>query len=230
MKQQTVLISDIGRDYLLSLIFTLQQKYRVLICHNGIQAAQLLQSQSIDLMILDISLPEIDKIRFSEAGSSHPPVLATSYLQNIHPSAVPRHLDIRFLIHKPVSPDAIAEKADQILFQEASEAVQRRILAQHLSALGLQPNHDGWNHLMAILPSFAKDPHQSFTKVLYPDAGRLSGHSAAAVDRAIRYALKRAWDQGDPAVWQHYFPGAVRCPSNSQFIRRMREEFFRSEE
>lgn len=227
MSQQTVLIADSSRDFLLSLAFVLQGKYRVLICHSGIQATELLRNHTVDLMVLDLSLPHLDQLRCS---GSHPIVLATSFLQGPGRIPVPCHLDLRFLIQKPVSPETIAAKAALLLTQSKAQAAQRKRLEEALSSLGVHQNHDGWDHLLVILPSFAADPHQSFTKILYPQAGKVTGHSAAAVDRAIRYALQCAWAQGDPAVWQHYFPGSRSCPSNSVFIRRLAEELYRNGE
>ena len=227
MRQQTVLIADTSQDFLLSLAFVLQQKYRVLICRNSIQAADLLRDQTVDLLILDLSLPHLDRIRLPD---NHPIVLATSFLQGPGRTPLPANLNIRFWIQKPASAEAIAAKADHLLAQSKAQSAQREVLEEAFSSLGLQQKHDGWDHLLVIVPSFSSDPHQSFTKILYPQAGKLTGHSAATVDRTIRYALQSAWAQGDPAIWQHYFPGCCSCPSNSTFIRRMAKELSSKEE
>ena len=228
MGPQNILVADSSQDYLLALSYALQCRFRVFACQNGLQAVELLRSQRIHLLILDLSLPELDRLRLFSPGASAPMALATSRL---HCSALPpcvRHFDFRGVIRKPASAAAVAAEAERLLSQ-ASQGPDPR-LVQRLTSLSVPEGLDGWKCLLVMIPSYFRDPGQSFTKELYPEAGKRFHRSGAAADRDVRYALRQAWDQGDPLIWQHYFPGAVKCPSNSEFIRRMAEELENIEE
>ena len=228
MGPQNILVADSSQDYLLALSYALQCKFRVFACQNGLQALELLRSQRIHLLILDLSLPELDRLRLISVRSPKPMVLATSRL---HCAALPscvRHFDFRGVIRKPASAAAVATEAERLLSSILQEPDPR--LVQRLSSLSVPEGLDGRKCLLVMIPSYAADPGQSFTKELYPEAGKRFHRSGAAADRDVRYALQQAWDQGDPLVWQHYFPGAVKCPSNSEFIRRMAEELKNMEE
>ena len=52
--------------------------------------------------------------------------------------------------------------------------------------------------------------------------------SVEQVERAIRTAIQRAWNQRDEQIWKLYFvtmpDGSVKRPSNSEFISRLAEQ------
>ena len=41
------------------------------------------------------------------------------------------------------------------------------------------------------------------------------------VDQAIRRAIKTAWNEQDPEIWNLFFPRIPHCPSNKEFIARI---------
>jgi hypothetical protein len=41
--------------------------------------------------------------------------------------------------------------------------------------------------------------------------------------------MEYAWDKGDPALWQKYFPDAQLRPTNAVFISRITEALLREE-
>jgi hypothetical protein len=62
------------------------------------------------------------------------------------------------------------------------------------------------------------------TKYLYSEVRKLCGKkSIDVVEKAIRDAIRHAWDHGDPQVWELYFPVCDKqgCPSNEVFIARI---------
>lgn len=230
MAEPHILIADESQDHLLALAFALQCRFRVFQCRNGLQALELLRDQQIDLMILDLSLPELHRLSALEGNPSRPMVLATSRLSCTPIPQCVLRLDFRGTIRKPYSAAAAAAAAEALLAQADREQDHRAALEAVFSGLHLLEKHDGRTYLLAVIPRYLRDPAQSFTKELYPDAGKTFGRSGACVDRAIRYCLQRAWDQGDPQLWRQYFPNAVRCPSNSEFIRRIAQELTLAEE
>ena len=60
----TILLVDDERDILLALrIYLLPQGYEILLAENGRQALQILRERKIDLILLDIMMPEMDGIQ-----------------------------------------------------------------------------------------------------------------------------------------------------------------------
>ena len=77
----------------------------------------------------------------------------------------------------------------------------------------------GYHQLCVAITLFAKDITQPLCGELYPAVAKALGY----VDwRAIEYSIRRvilaAWERRDPEVWEEYFPGAHKAPSNKQFI------------
>ena len=61
-------------------------------------------------------------------------------------------------------------------------------------------------------------------KYLYSEVRKLCGKkSIEVVEKAIRDAIKHAWQHGDRNVWGMYFPTSTRegCPSNEVFVERI---------
>ena len=96
----------------------------------------------------------------------------------------------------------------------------RRILLD----LGIPTNRNGYQMLYIAIPHFVQDPHQAITKELYPYVAERCDHSTPdAVERAIRTTIKDAWLHRDTDIWEQYFPGCTKQPSNKQFIATLAE-------
>ena len=77
----------------------------------------------------------------------------------------------------------------------------------------------GYKQLLLLIPCYAMDDTQSFTKELYPYAADYFGYSAwQPIEHTVRDAIMNAWAKRDPDVWEKYFPGMQKPPSNKQFI------------
>ena len=65
-------------------------------------------------------------------------------------------------------------------------------------------------------------PGQMVTKELYPKVGKICGASATQVERSIRNAIGKAWEQRDEAAWRQIFQpasgGVLERPTNAVFI------------
>ena len=82
----------------------------------------------------------------------------------------------------------------------------------------------GYQQLLVLIPRFARDRSQSLSKELYPYAAELFGHSSwQPVEHTVRVAIQDAWERRSPEVWEKYFPGLEKVPSNKQFIAAIAE-------
>lgn len=88
-----------------------------------------------------------------------------------------------------------------------------------LRKLGFSPHQFGYKVLIPAIHLYSQDNVASLTKEIYPTlAKQYHANSPCAIERAIRYAIATAWQQGSPEEWQRLFPRATRPPSNMVFI------------
>lgn len=98
------------------------------------------------------------------------------------------------------------------------------ITRNKLRELGFRVNHHGYKMLCKAIMKYAEDNTQSVTKELYPAIRKEYGYSHSnAVERSIRYAIYKAWNDGDPEAWNRYFHGFSKAPSNLVFIATLSE-------
>lgn len=77
----------------------------------------------------------------------------------------------------------------------------------------------GYKELLVLIPCYAQDSDQSLTKELYPYTAEYFGYVTwKPVEHAVRVAIRDAWERRKPGVWEKYFPGVKKVPSNKQFV------------
>ena len=90
---------------------------------------------------------------------------------------------------------------------------------QDLRQLNVPVYLSGYRCLCVAIPLFALDISQLLCSELYPAVARKLGYvDWRAVEFAIRRSILAAWKHRDPVVWDTYFPGITKAPTNKQFI------------
>lgn len=115
----------------------------------------------------------------------------------------------------------------ELLSTERSKDVSKRV-SQILRVLGVEPKLAGYRCLIHAIPMVADDP-SVLLKEIYPDiAKQCYLNDYRCVERTIRSAIWKAWENRDDAVWSQYFPrnktGEIIRPTNKEFIARLAEE------
>lgn len=88
-----------------------------------------------------------------------------------------------------------------------------------LRILGIPVHRKGYRQLAIAIACYTRDCTQSITKELYPAVAKISGaQDWRLVERDIRTAIQYAWTHKDSHVWDVYFSGADKAPSNKVFI------------
>ena len=88
-----------------------------------------------------------------------------------------------------------------------------------LQELRIPVHRIGYRHLALGIPHYREQNMQSLSKELYPWLSRQFGRiSPQAIEHATRESIRYGWEHRTPEVWDLYFPGAVKPPSNKQFI------------
>lgn len=95
-----------------------------------------------------------------------------------------------------------------------------------LHELGVSIHRLGYVYLSIAVPCYAINNTLSLSKEIYPHvAKQLDKYTKwYAVERSIRMVILEAWKRRDPDVWELYFPGQKKVPSNKQFIAVLAEK------
>lgn len=227
-----ILIADAVEESAAALAEALRERCTVRICTDGETASVLLRDFAPDILVVDLLLPKTDGLSLlqdmpREAG--RPMVLVQTNL--VSPYVMERlgRLKVDYVVCKPCALQALEARIADFLAQlgegtSAPSAVGQRP-ADLLIRLGFSVKLDGFTYLSEAIPRFAADPDQSITKELYSRIGALYGKDGTLVERCVRSAIEKAWQNRDEGIWRQYFGyGADRIltrPSNGAFIARM---------
>lgn len=97
-------------------------------------------------------------------------------------------------------------------------------IPQLLLRFGIPAHRIGFKYLCIALVDFTKENPPFFTKELYPSIAKKAGlPDWRAVEHGIRQVICAGWKYGNKALWNKYFPGVKRPPSNKQFIATITE-------
>ena len=201
-------------------------------CADGETALQLLREFGADILVVDLMLPKVDGLSVLQQLRQWEMPAMVLALVSVNSSFVMdqlHRLQVDYALAKPCAPEAIRDRVQDFITRlQAAPAQNRqedRMISQVLLHMGFAPKLGGYSYLIDAIPLYAKDPSQAITKELYVAVGQHHGKAGPLVERAIRNAIDKAWQRGDPAVWRQYFPcgpdGTVPRPSNGSFITRM---------
>lgn len=110
------------------------------------------------------------------------------------------------------------------MIQTASDLTHEEQIAQILHELNFPVYRIGYIQLCIGIPHFFSDFTQSLSKELYPYiAAQVGNTSTLAVEHAIREVIRAAYESCDPKVWEKFFPGERKVPSNKLFIATLAE-------
>lgn len=224
---QKLLIADASEEFRMSAALVLQKHFQILQCSNGIQALQLIRQERPDLVLLDVMLPELDGLTLLETAAAEViplRVLVVTAMTTDYLLQSAARLGIGYVMRKPCDLRAVVARTLD-LAQGVSGSGNRldTMLPELLLFHHISPRHNGYDYMRAAIVRMIKEPDISTTKALYPAIARQFGCKPGHVERSIRSALDAAWNRSAPEIWQKYFPGTTRRPSNTVFISRMAE-------
>lgn len=227
-----LLIADSSEEFTLSLSLALKASFQICCCKNGKEALEYLQNNPPDAIVLDLMLPEIDGISLLHTirqWDLRPAILATTRIISDYVIENVQKLGIGYLMVKPCDISSTAERVMDLCRHDPlphAPAPRARVVS-NLTALSVPTKLKGFPYLQEAVIFMSNHPGMSITKELYPSVGDIFGTSGMLVERSIRTAIKRAWENRDNQVWQRFFQpdadGNVPHPTNAQFISRLAE-------
>ncbi len=220
-----ILIADRSEDLCAVLTRTFRRDFQVFSCCDGIRTVELAREIRPDVLLLDLSLPQLDGLTVLRelSGALPPAVLAFSDLPSGYVYQTATDLGSSLILLRPFRAQAVYGHVIRILeYLEKDRPLlpdPQSVAAAHLQVLQLEEGRAGFQQLRVAIPLYAQDPAIGLTKELYPEVARLCATSGdKSVEHAIRTLIKDTWKRRNKAVWEHYFPGRTKCPTNKQFI------------
>lgn len=235
MEARKLLIADSNEDFRLALAYALQDHCQILCCTTGPEALALLRREQPDLFVLDLMLPQLDGLTLLEqaaAESIRPKILVVTSMITDYVLASAQRLGIGYIMRKPCDIQAAAIRIMDLsrsLHTAPSTPDPEKLVREMLGELHISSKYHGYNYLCKAIVLMEQDTGQAITKILYPTVAKRCGCQAGHVERSIRNAIDKAWENRDPVIWQHYFPGS-RKPSNGAFIGCLAEKLHQKKE
>lgn len=229
METLKLLIADAGEEFRQALADQLRGSFRIRVCQEGHQTLEMILAFKPDLLVLDMMLPGLDGVSILEAAHScglHPTVLAVSKWSNDYMVRSASKYNLGYMMTKPCDVKAVASRLKDLAEQLDPEEIGcpdfRTTVSNILRNLGFSTKLQGYGFLREAILEMAENPGQSVTKILYPAVGKRCDANVTQVERSIRSAIGKAWQQRDEAMWRWYFPvsggGELQRPSNAVFI------------
>ncbi len=93
-----------------------------------------------------------------------------------------------------------------------------------MNSLAIKPNLKGYDYIKHIMTKCAEDQkyhHKSMTKIIYPECAKEFDTTPSRVERAIRHALERSFQDVPERYFQIFKRELDIQPTNSEFISMM---------
>lgn len=241
MDRLKLLIADAGEEFRLTLAENSRGLYRVRTAQEGKETLQLLLEFKPDILVLDMMLPGLDGVSILQSAADRgicPAVLAVTKFASDYLVEAAYRLGVAYMMVKPCDVKAVAARITELtqLRSPAERSVQDpRVAASNmLLALGVSTKLRGYGYLREAIAEAVHHPGQMITKELYPKVGKLCDASSVQVERSIRSAISKAWQQRDEAVWRQIFQvsqgSALERPTNAVFISGIAERIILEDE
>lgn len=244
-----VVIVDDNKDLasILEQNLALQPDMQVVgIAYNGQDCLDIIATEDVDVVVLDIIMPHLDGLavleRMKELNKSKLPsvIMLTAFGQeDVMKKAV--DLGAAYFVLKPFDKDEIIKNIRQVVGKELPvtrtqtfkpinnivESAPRNLDANITSIIheiGVPAHIKGYMYLREAISMVYHDIDLlgSITKVLYPDIAKKFNTTASRVERAIRHAIEVAWSRGNVDSISSLFGYTVSMskakPTNSEFI------------
>ena len=217
-------------------------------CGNGQEALEALAATAVDVILLDIIMPQMDGYTFLEElarrnSDNQPQVIVVSALGR--DDFIMRAVDLgaRYYMIKPVEYNVLCARIRDVCGRgvtvpdsatRMTTSVRTPTIDEKLAGLfltiGIPAHIKGYQYLREAVKMVIDNPDviNRITKELYPGIGRHFGTTASKVERAIRHAIEVAWSRGRIDTLNRAFGCKVATredkPTNGEFIAMLSDK------
>lgn len=230
-----LLIADSGEEFRGALTRELAGSFAIRCTGRGRETLEAIDAFRPDLLILDLMLPELDGItllhQVRERLNYLPICLATTRFTNDYVEEELMKLGVGYIMMKPCDVRAVAARlkglADRRTPAKPAMPDNRTLVCNILLSMGFKAKLRGYPYLREAILLTLEQPDQMVTKELYPAVARICDANRDRVERSIRSAIDKAFQNRNEDVWRQYFvpdaQGNLARPSNGVFIATIAE-------
>lgn len=235
-----ILIADDNREFceLLKEFLQQQEDFELIgIAQNGLEALELIEEESPDVLVLDVIMPHLDGIgvleKLNDGNYKHIPkvIMLTAFGQeSITQRAV--ELGADYYILKPFDFSVLSTRIRQLAgglktSQYIAVAKPKNLdvaVTNIIHEMGVPAHIKGYHYLRDAILKVIDDVNLlgAVTKELYPMIAHKYQTTPSRVERAIRHAIELAWDRGNIEMMTKFFGYTINLqrgkPTNSEFI------------
>lgn len=219
--------------------------------YNGQDALDLLETNSIDLLILDIIMPHLDGIGVLEALNqdnriSDLKVIVLTAFGHEEITQRAAELGANYYILKPFDLEKLVERIFLLTRNNGSSSIKSSRdfssferynadkglevkITEVMHRIGVPAHIKGYLYLREAIQLVVEriDLLGSITKELYPLVAENYNTTSSRVERAIRHAIEVSWQRGNMSAIQQIFGHSLSKdskPTNSQFIAKIADK------
>jgi len=224
-----ILIADSSRMFADGLAKQLKQDYMLKLCYDGKHILRNIREFEPDIIFIDLSLSACDVITVLHtvrSSGSAAQIVAISVNTSIQVQQILVGIGVVRIFPRPCALENVVSFLHRIASDLPDLSLWRAEteIDSILLYMGFQCGRSRYNCIYnAILLKYCGRGGDS-VKYLYSEVRKLCGKkSIEVVEKAIRDAIRHAWEHGDPDVWNMYFPTCDKdgCPSNEVFVGRI---------
>ena len=221
--ENELLVKDL-REYL-------NDHYHIEACGNGKWTLELFSSFLPDVIVVDDKLVDMDAFTLIRAIRSTGERIGVILLSTLLDALVESQcikLGVNGVYLKPYKTNVIASQI-QVLSTWVRDPQNEYWNIEDdlnvlLSDLGFRFGPDRYRTIRRAIIAKYSCP-SNMMKSIYLDVARLNRGNAEQVEKAVRDAIKVAWRDGNPQLWDAYFKPKWnrerRCPTNEEFIAKI---------
>ncbi|HMA59471.1 MAG TPA: sporulation transcription factor Spo0A [Halanaerobiales bacterium] len=219
---------------------------------DGHEGLQLIFREDPDYVLMDLILPYLDgvsvldELREEEKIEDVNIIVLSSFL-NDQMLKILQNYEIDYFMSKPADFDCIKNRITDLdqdytlsnyesslaeqLNSDENEVNMNLEITGLLDEFGVPANIRGYMYLRNAIYLSITDLElvNSITKQLYPKIAENFSTVASRVERAIRHAIKVAWERGNRDKISEYFGYSISetigRPTNAQFIAKVADDF-----
>lgn len=224
-----ILIADATDCFANGLVKRLKYDYTVKLCRNGKDILAIIREFDPDIIFMDLALPGCDHLKVLHTVStsgSNAQMVVISDNTSVQVQQILAGIGVVRIFPKPSSLENVICFLHRLAsgLPDLSLWCAETEIDATLLYIGFQCGRSRYNciYQAVLLKYYGKGGDSA--KYLYSEVRKLCGKkSIDVVEKAIRDAIRHAWEHGDRDVWRMYFPVCDQegCPSNEVFIGRI---------
>lgn len=224
-----ILIADESRAFADGVAKQLKYDYMLKLCYDGKDVLRYAMEFDPDIIFIDLSLSNCDMIKVLHTlrtSGCMAQIVAISVNTSIQVQQILAGFGVLRVFPRPCAVENVVSFLHRIGsgLPDLSMWCAETEIDSTLLYIGFQCGRSRYNCIYnAILLKYYGRGGDS-VKYLYSEVRKLCGKkSIEVVEKAIRDAIRHAWDHGDHEVWDLYFPTCRKegCPSNEVFVERI---------